>query len=101
MGIVEILLFLIVALIVIPPERLPEVMRAVGKILRELRLASNTVVRELSGALDDPPYMGDRPHDNPMTRPLSERDSGTPVGNESPSAPTPSAELPPSTGSAP
>jgi len=54
LGITELLLFLIVALIVIPPEHLPEVMRAVGKILRELRLASNTVMRELSGALDEP-----------------------------------------------
>jgi len=53
LGIVELLLFLIVALIVIPPEHLPEVMRSVGKILRELRLASNTVLRELSGALDE------------------------------------------------
>jgi len=45
----------VVALIVIPPENLPDVMRAVGKVLRELRLASNMVVRELGGALDEPP----------------------------------------------
>jgi hypothetical protein len=30
-------------------------MRAAGKILRELRLASNTVMREIGGALDEPP----------------------------------------------
>jgi Sec-independent protein translocase protein TatA len=53
LGIVELILFLIVALIVIPPDHLPEVMRSVGKVLRELRLASNTVMRELSGALDE------------------------------------------------
>lgn len=45
-------MILVVALIVIPPENLPEVMRAAGKILRELRLASNMVMRELGGALD-------------------------------------------------
>jgi Sec-independent protein translocase protein TatA len=61
LGVLEIILFLIVALIVIPPDHLPEVMRAAGKILRELRLASNTVVRELSGVLDDPDYMRERP----------------------------------------
>lgn len=55
MGIVELIVILVVALIVIPPENLPDVMRAVGKVLRELRLASNMVVRELSGALDEPP----------------------------------------------
>ena len=54
LGIVEIIVILAVALIVIPPENLPDVMRATGKILRELRLASNMVVRELSGALDQP-----------------------------------------------
>ncbi len=54
LGIFEIILILVVALIVIPPENLPDVMRATGKILRELRLASNMVVRELGGALDHP-----------------------------------------------
>ena len=57
MGIFEILIFLIVALIVIPPDDLPQVMRAVGKVMRELRLASNTVMREISGAIgDDSPF---------------------------------------------
>jgi hypothetical protein len=57
LGIFEILLFLIVALIVIPPDDLPQVMRAVGKVMRELRLASNTVMREISSAIgDDSPF---------------------------------------------
>ncbi len=73
MSIVEILLLLVVALIVIPPDRLPEVMRIVGKILRELRLASNTVMRELSGVIQDPPYMGERQETNPLTSPWSGR----------------------------
>ena len=41
MSIVEILMLLVVALVVLGPERLPEVLRTVGKILRELRSASN------------------------------------------------------------
>jgi Sec-independent protein translocase protein TatA len=53
LGIFEILLILVIALIVIPPDDLPYVMRAVGKVLRELRLASNTVMRELSSAIGD------------------------------------------------
>ena len=53
-SISELIVVLVVALIIIPPEKLPEVMRTVGKILRELRLASNTVVRELTEAVDDP-----------------------------------------------
>jgi sec-independent protein translocase protein TatA len=51
----EIALILAIALIVLGPERLPEVMRTVGKILRELRLASNTVLHELTDVLDEPP----------------------------------------------
>jgi sec-independent protein translocase protein TatB len=70
---VEIVVVLVVALIVIPPDHLPEVMRTVGKILRELRLASNTVVRELSGALEEPEYMRQLPHaqDKPAVKPDS------------------------------
>jgi len=55
LGIVEILVLLVVALVVLGPERLPEVLRTVAKILRELRSASNEVVRELTEALDDKP----------------------------------------------
>lgn len=55
MNPLEIILILAVALIVIGPERLPEVMRAAGKVLRELRLASNTVLHELTEVLDEPP----------------------------------------------
>jgi len=51
----EIILILAVALIVIGPERLPEVMRVAGKLMRELRLASNTVLHELTEVLDEPP----------------------------------------------
>jgi Sec-independent protein translocase protein TatA len=50
----EIVLILAIALIVVGPERLPEVMRTVGKVLRELRLASNTVLHELTEVLDEP-----------------------------------------------
>jgi hypothetical protein len=57
LGIFEILLLLAIALIVIPPDDLPQVMHAVGKVMRELRLASNTVMREISGAIgDDAPF---------------------------------------------
>jgi Sec-independent protein translocase protein TatA len=51
----EIALILILALIVLGPERLPEVLRVAGKVLRELRLASNTVMRELTEVMEDEP----------------------------------------------
>jgi Sec-independent protein translocase protein TatA len=55
LSILEILLLCIVALIVIGPERLPEVLSLTGKLLRELRVASNTMMRELTSALEEPP----------------------------------------------
>ena len=55
MDLFEIVLILAIALIVVGPERLPEVMRTLGKVLRELRLASNTVLHELTDVLDEPP----------------------------------------------
>ena len=56
-----------VALIVIPPDNLPDVMRATGKVLRELRLASNMVMREIGGALDQqPPPRNEPPPINTM-----------------------------------
>jgi Sec-independent protein translocase protein TatA len=51
----EIAIILAIALIVIGPERLPDVLRTTGKILRELRLASNTVLHELSDVMEEPP----------------------------------------------
>ncbi len=54
MNIFEILLLLALALIVVGPERLPEVLQMVGKVLRELRLASNTVMRELTEVTEEP-----------------------------------------------
>jgi len=46
---------LAIALIVLGPERFPQMLRTTGKLLRELRLASNTVLREISDALEDEP----------------------------------------------
>ncbi len=65
MGIVEILVLLVVALVVLGPERLPEVLRTVGKILRELRSVSNELMRELTEALEDPPRRPIGTHESP------------------------------------
>jgi Sec-independent protein translocase protein TatA len=72
----EIALILAIALIVIGPERLPEVMRTVGKILRELRLASNTVLHELTDVLEEP--TSNVPPKPQVTAPIT-RESATPA----------------------
>jgi Tat protein translocase TatB subunit len=63
----EILLILAVALVVLGPERMPEVIRAAARILRELRAASNSVMRELSDAMEDDP-----PRSSQLPPPVSE-----------------------------
>jgi Sec-independent protein translocase protein TatA len=75
----EIVLILAIALIVIGPERLPEVMRTTGKILRELRLASNTVLHELTDVMDESP-----------ARPTAKLPPSAPTAREPETSSTPS-----------
>ena len=55
MDLVEIIVLLAIALVVLGPERLPDVLRTAGKVMRELRAASNTVMRELTDVLEEQP----------------------------------------------
>jgi Sec-independent protein translocase protein TatA len=54
LNIFEIVLLLALALIVVGPDRLPEVLQVVAKVLRELRMASNSVMRELTEVTEEP-----------------------------------------------
>jgi Tat protein translocase TatB subunit len=65
LNLFEILLIFIVALVVLGPERLPEVIKLFAKVLRELRSASNEVMRELTEALDEPPPVKPKPAEPP------------------------------------
>ena len=82
MDLFEIVIILAIALIVVGPERLPEVMRTAGKILRELRLASNSVLHELTDVLDEPPPRASTPTAKippaALTAPRSEPPPSTP-----------------------
>jgi sec-independent protein translocase protein TatB len=77
LGITEIIILLVVGLIVLGPERLPEALQMAGKMLRELRAASNTVVRELTEVIDEPhrtlkefdPFKPDDKPDEPPGQP--------------------------------
>jgi Sec-independent protein translocase protein TatA len=82
----EIAIILAIALIVLGPERLPEVMRTVGKILRELRLASNTVLHELTEVLDEPPANPSPPPKSPpqVMKPLDAPQPPAAVPTEKP-----------------
>lgn len=55
LGISEIIVIAIIALIVLGPEKLPDVVVAVGRVMRELRAASNAVMREIHSEFEEPP----------------------------------------------
>lgn len=54
-GPLELMVILVVALLVVGPQRLPEVARSVGRGLREFRKAQDEVQRTLQLTLEEPP----------------------------------------------
>jgi sec-independent protein translocase protein TatA len=54
-GMPELLVILVVALIVLGPKRLPEIARSLGKGMAEFRRASNEFTRTLSASIEEPP----------------------------------------------
>ncbi len=53
-GAGELLVILVVALVVLGPERLPEAMRKIGQVMAELRKLSSGFQDELRDALNEP-----------------------------------------------
>jgi sec-independent protein translocase protein TatA len=54
-GMPELLVILVVALIVLGPKRLPEIARSLGKGMAEFRKASSEFQRTISASLEEPP----------------------------------------------
>lgn len=54
-GMPELLVILIVALLVLGPKRLPEIARSLGKGMAEFRRASTEFQRTLTASLEEPP----------------------------------------------
>jgi TatA/E family protein of Tat protein translocase len=89
----ELLIILVIALLVVGPQRLPELGRSIGRGLRELRKAQDEVKRTIQVNLDEP--NGDTPA-RPTTRPSTDPGTAssparsvqdpTPTAGEQPSA---------------
>jgi sec-independent protein translocase protein TatA len=54
-GMPELLVILVVALLVLGPKRLPEIARSLGKGMAEFRRASTEFQRTLTAAVEEPP----------------------------------------------
>jgi Tat protein translocase TatB subunit len=79
LGLFEIIIILAVALIVLGPERMPEVVRLAVQILREVRTAANEAMREITEAIEQEP---------PPAQPHQLEQAPAP-GEEGPPAPLP------------
>ena len=78
-GMPELIVILVVALIVLGPQRLPELARSIGKAMAELRRQSSEIMEELQvkAILDDEPP---RPQKSPPPEPAaSTADASTKV----------------------
>lgn len=87
MGIFEIILILIVALIVLGPEQMPELVRSGIRIYREIRTAANDVIQEISESLNDPPQTLDQTAE-PLEPPAVHRESAGAIGETGPNGVT-------------
>lgn len=63
LGVFEILLILVAALVLFGPERLPEIGRTIGKALREFRRATNELSEEIKAEIDVDPQDRSKPKD--------------------------------------
>ncbi|MEA2420398.1 MAG: sec-independent protein translocase protein TatA [Thermoleophilaceae bacterium] len=62
-GPLEMMVILVVALLVLGPQRLPEVARSVGKGMRELK-------ESFQGLNDDEPYADELEEERPAAKPV-------------------------------
>ncbi len=65
----ELLIILLLALIVLGPQKLPEAARTIGKVVSEARKISSGFQREFKAAMDDPVAAAMRDHDDTKTLP--------------------------------
>ena len=81
----ELLIILVIALIVVGPQRLPTLGRSIGRGLRELRKAQDEVKRTIQVNLDDEPPNGSSRSGGPGRRaPAGSADEPAPEPNANP-----------------
>jgi len=74
-GMPELIVILVVALVVLGPKRLPEVARTLGKALAEFRRQTSEIVEEFQTQT-----LRDEQADRPAARPSQEAQSGPAPG---------------------
>ncbi len=67
-GVPEMLIIMVVALLVFGPERLPELARTVGRAVGRVKAATNSIQKEIErgmDSLDAPPPPDEKPRPEP------------------------------------
>jgi sec-independent protein translocase protein TatA len=82
-GVPELMVILVLALLVLGPKRLPEIARSLGKGMAEFRRASNEFTRTLQASIEEPPRAAPPPTPappveatQPAAPPTSDKGSG-------------------------
>lgn len=78
MGLSEILLILVVVLILFGPEDLPVIARSLGKLVFEIRKATNELTNEFKSTLDTPTNIMNKAFEQTTTSRGSEKDTDAP-----------------------
>ncbi len=75
-GMPELLIILVVALLVLGPKKLPEIARSLGRGMAEFRRASTELRNTLTAPLEEPPKT---PSERPAPQPASDEESKKPA----------------------
>lgn len=73
MGLSEILLILVVVLILFGPEDLPVIARSIGKLVFEIRKATNELTKEFQSTIDTPTKIMNQAFDQMTSSPSAEK----------------------------
>jgi sec-independent protein translocase protein TatB len=89
-GMTELLVVLVVALLVLGPKRLPEIARSLGRGMAEFRRASTELRSSLTAPLEEPEPGRGRSREAPATAEKEPPRDDSPAGPGDPGGATPS-----------
>jgi Tat protein translocase TatB subunit len=75
MGLSEILLIMVIALILFGPEELPDIARKIGKVVFEIRNATHELTKEFKSSMDTPVNVVNKAFDQTTSSRVTEKET--------------------------
>lgn len=75
MGLTEIILILVIALILFGPEDLPDIARTLGKVVFEIRKATQELTKEFQNSLDTPTNILNKAYEQTISSNASQQET--------------------------